>query len=289
MKKKLIFWLCGLMVMNFGCQHRFLKKEQSAPTSGQTVVTASPDSSSQEESNVPAVSLPAPTEYAIILGPGSARTFAHAGVLRELNRAGLPIKWIVGLEKASLAAFLYAENPDPFQVEWAFFKWKDLNLNAKDEVLVQVKKQFKSNKLDQFRLSAACASYSALQGKTYFYQKGDLLSAFEMCYFGFDENPKALGHAHVIYLRPLIQRALQQGLKVIYIDVLSDIRSISESSEQTYLWGLWKESISQQLESFPEVIIIQPKLQGPIENKGLRTDWIKRGVEATQQWLKANP
>lgn len=287
------FLWCLCVLVSWSCQHRILKNEKTNTAHDQPVkdqltsppvVDSAPVEGHQSPSSVPMVA-----DYAVILGPGSSRTFAHAGVVRELNRAGVSIKWIVGLEKASLPAFLYAENPDPFQVEWAFFKWKDLNIESKDEVLNQVKKQFKLHKIDQFKISSACASYSALQGKAYLYQKGDLLSALEMCYFAHNQNPKALAHAHAMYLRPLIQRAYQQGLKVIYIDVLSDIRTISENTEQIYLWGLWKEAISLQLEAFPDVQIIKPKLQGPIENVTLRTNWIKKGAEATQQWLMSYP
>lgn len=285
-----ILLLGCLTFLSLNCQHQLLKRESKSNTavsSQEAIDTERVDNQepplSESEGSDSEIE-----EYAVILGPGSARTFAHAGVLRELNRSKLSIKWIVGLENASLPAFLYAENPDPFQVEWAFFKWKDLDFINKEQLDKSIKSQFKLSKLDQLKIETACPSYSSVQGKTYLYQKGDILSALEMCFYSFEANPKALAHAHPAYLRPLILQALKQGLKIIYIDVLSDIRSFSINSEKNYIWGLWKESLAQQLAVFPEVIIIQPKLTGSIEKKELRTEWMKKGAEAVSGALKNN-
>jgi NTE family protein len=48
---------------------------------------------------------------ALVLGGGSAKGFAHVGVIR-----------IVGTSVGSLIGAIYASNPDSFQLEWATFK-----------------------------------------------------------------------------------------------------------------------------------------------------------------------
>lgn len=59
---------------------------------------------------------------ALVLGGGSAKGFAHVGVLRALEKEKIPIHMIVGTSVGSLIGGIYASNPDSFQLEWAAFK-----------------------------------------------------------------------------------------------------------------------------------------------------------------------
>ncbi len=61
-------------------------------------------------------------KVALVLGGGSAKGFAHVGVLRALEKEKIPIHMIVGTSVGSLIGGLYAANPDSFQLEWAAFK-----------------------------------------------------------------------------------------------------------------------------------------------------------------------
>ncbi|MDD3844835.1 MAG: patatin-like phospholipase family protein [Syntrophorhabdaceae bacterium] len=61
-------------------------------------------------------------KVALVLGGGSAKGFAHVGVLRALEKEKIPIHMIVGTSVGSLIGGLYASNPDSFQLEWAAFK-----------------------------------------------------------------------------------------------------------------------------------------------------------------------
>ncbi len=63
----------------------------------------------------------APT-IALVLGGGSAKGFAHVGVIRVLEQEKIPIKLIVGTSVGSLIGGIYASNPDSFQLEWTAFK-----------------------------------------------------------------------------------------------------------------------------------------------------------------------
>jgi NTE family protein len=59
---------------------------------------------------------------ALVLGGGSAKGFAHVGVLRVLEQEKIPIHMIIGTSVGSLIGGLYAANPDSFQLEWTAFK-----------------------------------------------------------------------------------------------------------------------------------------------------------------------
>ncbi len=61
-------------------------------------------------------------KIALVLGGGSAKGFAHVGVIRVLEQEKIPIHMIVGTSVGSLIGGLYAANPDSFQLEWTAFK-----------------------------------------------------------------------------------------------------------------------------------------------------------------------
>ena len=46
----------------------------------------------------------------LVLGPGMARGFAFAGVLRALNEAKIPIGAVIGTEMGALVSALYADS-----------------------------------------------------------------------------------------------------------------------------------------------------------------------------------
>jgi NTE family protein len=72
----------------------------------------------------PALPSPAKKEpkIALVLGGGSAKGFAHVGVIRVLEQEKIPIHMIVGTSVGSLIGGMYASNPDSFQLEWMAFK-----------------------------------------------------------------------------------------------------------------------------------------------------------------------
>jgi NTE family protein len=59
---------------------------------------------------------------ALVLGGGSAKGFAHVGVIRVLEQEKIPIHMIVGTSVGSLIGGMYASRPDSFQLEWTAFK-----------------------------------------------------------------------------------------------------------------------------------------------------------------------
>lgn len=61
-------------------------------------------------------------KIALVLGGGSAKGFAHVGVIRVFEQEKIPIHMIIGISIGSLIGGLYASNPDSFQLEWTAFK-----------------------------------------------------------------------------------------------------------------------------------------------------------------------
>jgi NTE family protein len=61
--------------------------------------------------------LAAPVRVALVLGSGGARGYAHIGVIKELEKAGVPIDLIVGASSGSIIGALYADSADADKLE----------------------------------------------------------------------------------------------------------------------------------------------------------------------------
>jgi NTE family protein len=61
-------------------------------------------------------------KIALVLGGGSAKGFAHVGIIRALEQEKIPVHMIIGTSVGSLIGGIYASNPDSFQLEWIAFK-----------------------------------------------------------------------------------------------------------------------------------------------------------------------
>jgi NTE family protein len=70
----------------------------------------------------PTSRVPRQPKIALVLGGGSAKGFAHIGVIRALEQEKIPIHMIIGTSVGSLIGGLYAANPNSFDLEWLAFK-----------------------------------------------------------------------------------------------------------------------------------------------------------------------
>jgi NTE family protein len=61
----------------------------------------------------------------LVLGPGMARGFAHAGALKALAQAKIPVAAVLTTEIGSVFGALYAINGNANQLEWALLQFKD--------------------------------------------------------------------------------------------------------------------------------------------------------------------
>lgn len=60
-------------------------------------------------------------KIALVLGGGSARGFAHVGVIRALEQEKIPIAMVIGTSVGSLIGAIYANDLNSFELEWTAF------------------------------------------------------------------------------------------------------------------------------------------------------------------------
>lgn len=123
--------LSVLFVMIFltGCTALQRRQDQTQPQPAQDGGPFSVD-----EPKAPPAPPPTPVmpkKIGIILGPGGAKALAHAGVLKELQKARIPIHSVIGLEWGALVGGLYAQRGQSHEMEWKLYKLEKQNLPGK--------------------------------------------------------------------------------------------------------------------------------------------------------------
>ncbi|MCM8790317.1 MAG: patatin-like phospholipase family protein [Candidatus Omnitrophica bacterium] len=121
----------------------------------------------------------------LVLGGGSARGIAHIGVLRVLEREGLPISLIVGTSMGALVGAAYATGitPDQMQQRAAGFTLKKLldptvpkmGLLAGDKLELIIKDLLDSRTFADCRIPLAVVTTDIEKAEEIVYTKGDLV------------------------------------------------------------------------------------------------------------------
>lgn len=153
----LVLALAGLSVYFSGCASVFERKaptERSRRTTPPVATsefekeaTSAPERPPVDQSRpaVGSAGTSAPQKIAVVLGPGGFKAFAHAGVLKELVKARIPIQKIVGIEWGSLVAGLFAQRSQIHDMEWKLYKLDRQEIPSR---------KFLSSKVEALKVSA---------------------------------------------------------------------------------------------------------------------------------------
>ena len=130
-----------------------------------------------------------PKKVALVLGGGGARGFAHVGVIRELESAGIPIDMIVGVSVGSLIGALYADTGDSFKLEWKSFKieknqifdFKVLNvwdgLAKGDALMAYLDKNLENTFIEDLKIPLAIVAVDLYSGQPVVFRQGLIKTA----------------------------------------------------------------------------------------------------------------
>ncbi len=128
-------------------------------------------------------------KVALVLGGGGARGFAHVGVIRELESAGIPIDMIVGVSVGSLIGALYADTGDSFKLEWKSFKieknqifdFKVLNvwdgLAKGDALMAYLDKNLENTFIEDLKIPLAIVAVDLYSGQPVVFRRGLIKTA----------------------------------------------------------------------------------------------------------------
>jgi NTE family protein len=200
-------------------------------------------------------------KVAVILGPGGYKTFAHAGVLKELKRKSIPINKIVGIEWGALVAGLFAQRGQINEAEWKLYKLEKLDLSdsgffsSKNEAQsVKVLDSFLHTNLDLKDVSQAavpffCPSLALNQGAMTWQESGPIAKMVENCLPSPPlYKPIAQNVAGLFSIDDVISRLKNEGFNVIIlVNVLGDgILFDNPARKEDYATAvLWNEARRQ--------------------------------------------
>ncbi len=230
---------------------------------------------------------------ALILGPGGAKTFAQAGFIKELSKAEVPIKKIMGLEWGALISALYSAKGQAHEIEWQLFKMDALEQAKEKSFLSILRRQenpqdiwseflteaFSGQKIDSMALPWSCAyDYN---GVVRFASSGDVAKAVEKCFF-FPPNSKVMRHlAAPEALAKTVEQLKKEGYgPIVYVDVMSGMSNRFKSSyvkeADKILWRSIQRSLEAQVNllDIEHVVIKTSSFMDDFESKSIM---IKKG------------
>lgn len=214
----------------------------------------------------------------VILGPGGFKSFAHAGVLKEFEKAQIPVDAIVGLEWGSLIAALYAEKGLVHEVEWRLFKLESKDVPAKGFLSAVYKTQtiesmrdyfsayIKGQSIAQMKVPFACPSVSIGSGYLAWQDSGSLERALEKCLpyppiFKAKDSWMAASFA----VKESIDYLKQKGIElIVLVNVLGEGELLSgdnlvENAPTAVLWQELRRSFQLQQGFASEVIQVNTR------------------------------
>lgn len=156
-----------------------------APAEEETMSEESPQPFGTKETRLPKIGL--------ILGPGGVKSFAHTGVIRELQKAKIPIHAVVGMEWGAVVAALFAQNGLIHEVEWKLFKlqqkdWQErgffssgIEPQSVDKLQTFFKESFGKERIEQAKIPFACPTLSLVSGVVAWQRRGSFKDAMAKC------------------------------------------------------------------------------------------------------------
>lgn len=128
---------------------------------------------------------------ALVLGGGAARGFAHVGVIRALEKEGIPIDMIVGTSVGSLIGALYAQDGNSFDLEWTAFSlqkedmfdygvlsaFTGMGIVKGDKLETFVKAKVRKDNIEQLKIRYAAVATDLNRGTRIVLEKGSVVKA----------------------------------------------------------------------------------------------------------------
>lgn len=161
-----------------------------------TACTSGPKRESGSEPGSPAPALAITKEVpslALVLGPGGAKTFSEAGVLKALQEHHIPIARIVGIEWGALIASAFAAHGKFHEVDWKLYRLDQIDLSGnggflgfgRERSIKMLAGYFRDNfgtlDFSSLKIPFSCPARSYWSATVVWQQKGLVADALSKC------------------------------------------------------------------------------------------------------------
>lgn len=207
----------------------------------------------------------------VILGPGGLRSFAHVGVLQELQKARLDIQAVVGFEMGALVGALYSQKAQLYDVEWQMQKLKPEDVHKKSllgssaeisdiqTMDSYLKSVFNSNRTESFKVPFSCPSLNLGKQQIYNMNRGETANMLKFClpypplFKPYQGNVAGLTQmANAVKI--LKQKGANYFIYVSLVDTQNFPTFSSAEEMQAILWGTLAKDLESQYQQVHRVI-----------------------------------
>ena len=262
----------------------------------------------KSESQPPRASFPpnvSAHRVAIILGPGGARSYAHIGFLRELQRRKIEPEFIAGIEWSALPAAIYASKGYPNEVEWQMFKLDEASWFRRQFLPGETKsvsaevfredlhKIFGSNLVQSNKIKIVCPSLNMSKAQTYLMNKGASAVLLPFC---MNHPPQFKPHqgsvAGLFDLKAVVDYFKSQGAThVLYVNLLEGLgpSAFGDDFSANALWSAHLSTLQRRQSGIDEMISIplgEFSLRNFDKKKEIVTAGQKRVEGSLNRWSK---
>lgn len=261
---KILF--CAVLLFLSACAHR--QHTSQTPNNEKAPISEIPQTEAVEP---PA--LPPKPKLGIVLGPGGARAMAHAGFLREIEKAGLELHMIAGIEWGAMAAAIYAQKNKANDVEWQMskldpdmFSKKLLSSGTKkvEDLASFLKASVENLRLEDAKTPFACPSMNIRDQRSTLLVRGLVSDAMKYCLPYLPLLSPASGWVAGFFdSKNLIEHFRKNGVEyIVLVDVVSDAKptlDTSLSQEQQILWSQALKEIQNTQSYYNKVVKVKTR------------------------------
>jgi NTE family protein len=286
------FLISLALLFMFSCQHTQNKSisEKAILKTAETKNSESvPDVKISQETTpqvVPVGSHKAVPNFGIIFSGGGAKTWAHVGVLKEMQKYKFPIVSVAGIEWGAVVGAIYAQNLSSNEVEWEMSKFK--SLDKSDEFIQTI---FVKKSVADMKASFLCPSINLKSQTVYLLNRGNVNQFLPFCVPSPGlVRPYGQSAALMSDLSVVIQQLKLTGVqKIILINVLSSkntkpfVKSLESVENQ--VWVMAATQLAKKNIGVDEVIEIDISDVG-IDGFDQRRETMAKGSELSYNQIK---
>lgn len=243
----------------------------------------------------------------IALGGGSARGFAHIGVLQALDEAGIPVQVVAGTSAGSLVGVFYAAGYTPWQMQEVALKVRDIDvadlssgskrgMMSGSALQKTVNEYVRGVPIEKFKIPFGAVATDLSSGEAVVMRSGDAGAAVRAsCAIPGVFIPSVIGGKELVdggLVSPLpVSAARQLGADlVIAVDVSGKTHNDTNSGLYEVLlqsFEIMARSLTALEAQTADVVIRPNTMRFSSSDFGARKDLIQAGYEATVTALPA--
>ena len=241
----------------------------------------------------------------LILGPGGALTYAHIGVLQELQKQKIPVAGVTGMEWGSAVAALYAQKGLVNEAEWQMTKLKPEVVQQKSLIGSSGKPAdwsglndfFKAalgnGRVEEGRLPFACASLNITKNQIYVMNRGSYAQLLPYCLaYPPITRPWQGSVAAVREVKILADHLRARGANyVVFVNVLpppnpNKFVAGDGSGADSIVWTEMASAYWKKMPGVDYALQVFPQYEKPILSFEDRRDILTKGASRSEAQVK---